>query len=291
VTTSEAVLCAHNNALWCDAVCRAHGLPGEFLAGLWLNRQPVPRFYSNAITLSPKDPAGQRAWVAHLMTRRPHFSVKDSFAALDLSSLGFDVLFEATWLWRDPVHSTFGSGLHLLEDGAEQVRRTPESATHRGEEQVRRTPESATHRGEEQVRRTPESATHRALDWSVVKDAAGLARWEAAWAGLHEGEVVPGSERIFRRGLLHEPGVALLAGAREGQIVAVAAANQTGDVVGLSNVFAPAEDEAAVWAGVVGFAAALFPGRPLVGYERGDDLAQARAAGFRPVGPLRVWAR
>ena len=67
MTTSEAALCARNNALWCDAVCRAHGLPGEFLAGLWLNRRPVPRFYANAVTLSPKDPAGQRAWVEHLL--------------------------------------------------------------------------------------------------------------------------------------------------------------------------------------------------------------------------------
>jgi hypothetical protein len=241
-------------------------LPGEFLAGLWLNRRPVPRFYSNAITLSPKDLAGQRAWVEYLMTRRSSFSVKDSFAALDLSDLGFDVLFEATWLWRDPVRRTFLSASHLLEGGPE-VRRTQESATHR------------------------ESATHQELAWSVVRDAAGLARWEAAWAGLHAGQAVPGSERIFRRGLLHELGVALLAGARQGQIVAVAAANQTGDVVGLSNVFAPALEAATVWAEVVAYVEQLFPGRPLVGYERGDDLASAQAVGFRAVGPLRVWAR
>ena len=263
MTTSEAALGARNNALWCDAVCRAHGLPGEFLAGLWLNRHPVPRFYSNAVTLSPKDPAGQRAWVEHLLTRRARFSVKDSFAALDLSGLGFDVLFEATWLWLDTVRRTFWSASHLLE----------------GEE------------GGKKVRRTPESATHRELVWSVVNDAAGLARWEAAWAGLQPGQVVPGRERIFRRGLLREPGVALLAGARDGQVVAVAAANQTGEVVGLSNVFAPAAEAAGCWAGAVAFAAALFPGRPLVGYERGDDLTLAQAAGFVPVGPLRVWAR
>ena len=114
MTTREAALGARNNALWCDAVCRAHGRPGEFVAGLWLNRQPVPRFYSNAVTLSPKDPAGQRAWVAHLMTRRPSFSVKDSFAALDLSDLGFDVLFEATWLWHDPVRRTQESATHRI---------------------------------------------------------------------------------------------------------------------------------------------------------------------------------
>jgi hypothetical protein len=62
-------------------------------------------------------------------------------------------------------------------------------------------------------------------------------------------------------------------------------------VVGLSNVFAPAVDTAAVWAKVVDYVGELFPGRPVVGYERGDDLAAAEGAGFRPVGPLRVWTR
>jgi hypothetical protein len=38
-------------------------------------------------------------------------------------------------------------------------------------------------------------------------------------------------------------------------------------------------------------AAALRPGLPIVGYERGEDLAEARQAGFTALGPLRVWAR
>jgi len=29
---------------------------------------------------------------------------------------------------------------------------------------------------------------------------------------------------------------------------------------------------------------------PIVGYERGADLAAAREAGCRALGPLRVWA-
>jgi len=37
--------------------------------------------------------------------------------------------------------------------------------------------------------------------------------------------------------------------------------------------------------------AALRPGLPIVGYEQGKDLAAARAAGFRVLGPLRIWAR
>jgi hypothetical protein len=45
------------------------------------------------------------------------------------------------------------------------------------------------------------------------------------------------------------------------------------------------------WAELTAVIGAEFPGRPLVGYERGDDLAAAVAGGFQPVGDLRVWVR
>ncbi len=32
-----------------------------------------------------------------------------------------------------------------------------------------------------------------------------------------------------------------------------------------------------------------FPGLPVVGYVRGDDLTAMVALGFRPAGPPRVW--
>ena len=38
-------------------------------------------------------------------------------------------------------------------------------------------------------------------------------------------------------------------------------------------------------------AAVIRPGLPIVGYERGEDLAAARQAGFTVLGPLRIWAR
>jgi hypothetical protein len=254
-----------NNALWCDAVCRVNGAPGEFHNSIWINRHTVPPFYSNAVTLTPGSAAEQLALIRELAAERLSFSVKDSFAALDLRPLGFEVLFEATWLWR-----TADSGQWSVDSGQYPVY------------SVRRSAVSG--------RRSAE------LAWSVVAGEAELARWEAAWAGLHAGQLVPDSERIFRPALLAEPGVAFLAGSREGAIVAVAVANATvanltGEVVGLSNVFAPEEDADDAWAGAVALASDLFPGRPLVGYERGDDLARAQAVGFEPVGELRVWVR
>jgi len=50
---------ARNNAVWCDTVCHAHGIPGGFHDALWFNRHPVPRFYPNAVTLTQGGTAAQ----------------------------------------------------------------------------------------------------------------------------------------------------------------------------------------------------------------------------------------
>ena len=109
---------AYNNAHWCNAVCGAQGRPGEFRPGLWLNRRAVPRFYPNVFTFSE---ALESADVErHLQTltalKSPNgFSVKDSFARLELTSLGFQRLFEATWLWRTatlPKLERAAAGIH-----------------------------------------------------------------------------------------------------------------------------------------------------------------------------------
>lgn len=95
-------LAASNNVEWCDAVCRALGRPGEFTPALWLNRQPAPPFYPNAITLNAEDGARQFEAIAALTAELAgNFAVKDSFATLDLSPLGFEPLFSATWIYRD----------------------------------------------------------------------------------------------------------------------------------------------------------------------------------------------
>jgi hypothetical protein len=68
-------------------------------------------------------------------------------------------------------------------------------------------------------------------------------------------------------------------------------ANLTGPVVGISNVFATTISADEAWLDVPRVAASLFPGSPLVGYEHGPRLDTAVAAGFAPVGQLRVWLR
>ncbi|NBJ12947.1 hypothetical protein [Microvirga arsenatis] len=97
-----ATLAARNNALWCDAVCRADGRPGEFRDDLWLNRHGTPRFYPDAVTLTGHP--GLADVVASLVGTDPGrgWAVKDSFAAIDLSPLGFQPLFDAQWLFLEP---------------------------------------------------------------------------------------------------------------------------------------------------------------------------------------------
>jgi hypothetical protein len=91
----------YENALWCDAVCEAHGGPGEFLDNLWLNLHGAPRFYPDAITLKPSHgTSGQKAAIADLVKvpSKVGWAVKDSFQSLDLSDLGLKPLFDAEWI-------------------------------------------------------------------------------------------------------------------------------------------------------------------------------------------------
>jgi hypothetical protein len=90
---------AHNNARWCNAVCRAHGGDTAFGASAWFNRLPSPPYYPNLVTLDP-----HAFGVPELAAIPPEgeVAVKDSFARLDLGNLDFAPLFEAQWIWREP---------------------------------------------------------------------------------------------------------------------------------------------------------------------------------------------
>lgn len=92
---------ARNNAAWCDAVCSAHGRPGEFLDSHWLTRAPAPPYYPNLVTLHPAL-APAMAAVRELDEARPSASwaVKDSFGVLPLERAGFRLLFGAEWIVR-----------------------------------------------------------------------------------------------------------------------------------------------------------------------------------------------
>src|SRR5262245_52772421 len=93
---------ALNNAEWCAAVWRSHGLPVEQAHGMWFCPYPTPQYYPNVVTVDAAAEPGKQAGLIAELARGDNFdvSVKDSFSCLDLSVAGFQALFDARWLYR-----------------------------------------------------------------------------------------------------------------------------------------------------------------------------------------------
>ncbi|MFJ8075050.1 hypothetical protein ACIQ7Q_14230 [Streptomyces sp. NPDC096176] len=214
-------------------MCRAHGLPGTFGARAWTNARRTPMLYPDAVTLAADATADDI--LGGVDPTAPGCSVKDSFASLDLSAAGFDVLFEAQWLHR-PAD-------------------------------------------------LPAPATPEGVEWTRVATPAELAEWAEAW------DADEGLAHLFRTELLAAPEAAFLTGRAAGSVVAgsVVSVSGGGAAAGVSNLFTTDHDLGAAWAGCLSAVAREWPGLPVVGYESGDALAAARAAGCVPTGPLRVW--
>ena len=94
----------HNNVLWYEAMCQAHGIPRDSRPGLWLTHHEMPLFYSNALIFSDAlEPTEVEKHLQTLITLKFPFAIKDSLARLELTPLGFQLLFEASWIWRTPT--------------------------------------------------------------------------------------------------------------------------------------------------------------------------------------------
>jgi hypothetical protein len=105
VADPRAVLAARNNAEWCDLVCRANGIATTFHADAWVSARRSPPAYPDAITLTP---APDPTMLLARTDSAAGCSVKDSFAALDLSAAGMRVLFEAEWICRPAAEPAAG---------------------------------------------------------------------------------------------------------------------------------------------------------------------------------------
>jgi hypothetical protein len=119
--------------------------------------------------------------------------------------------------------------------------------------------------------------------WERIVQRHELVKWEDAW------RAEDGPTELFRAELLDNASVAVLAAYQRGAVVAGAVANHSSTVVGISNVFVRPGADLDPWPGCLALASALFVDKPLVGYESGDRLAQARSNGFQDAGALRVW--
>ena len=127
------------------------------------------------------------------------------------------------------------------------------------------------------------------LTSDLVKTSEELIEWESAWRGVPKEQVI--ESVIFPPALLDDQNIVFIRVHKEGQLIAGAIANQTDQVVGLSNLFAAEESQASYWAIIVSAIEEQFPSLPIVGYEADDELEIAQSLGFETLGPLRVWIK
>lgn len=116
--------------------------------------------------------------------------------------------------------------------------------------------------------------------WAPVTSATEL----NAWTANHD------TGDVLLPPLLRRAHFRILARYVDDRIVAGAVARLGSGVVDVSNVYA-VDGHPLDWAELAAVIGGHFPGRPLVGYERGEALTAARAGGFVPTGDLRVWFR
>lgn len=87
-----------NNIDWCQTICETHnnfGTINEMLFGL---DKHAPRFYPEVITKSTDTTLKN---VKPFIDRGHVTSIKDSYAKLDLSHLGYMKFIEAEWIYTE----------------------------------------------------------------------------------------------------------------------------------------------------------------------------------------------
>lgn len=232
-----------NNVFWYRAMFQAHQIACTTDDLSWWTDRSPPPFHSNLVVLSPLatyESVRQRLRAIARALPSSRLSMKDSFASFDLSSDGYAILFEASWIWRDPAlpsaHGPQGSP----------------------------------------------------SGWTTVTSATELQAWENAWRGDARNGLDAYPSRQFPPSLLASPSHRFFVKVDGQRVVAGAIANRSPGAVGLSNTFSPGP-ASFDWKGLVQCATEHYPGVPLVGYERGTDLAHAESAGFTALAPLRVW--
>jgi hypothetical protein len=86
------------NVGWYEDVCALHEVGSIITDGLWSALDTPPPLHSDAVVVEPAVTA-DRVFV-HLQGR-VRCGVKDSFARMDLSGEGMDLLFSANWIHRE----------------------------------------------------------------------------------------------------------------------------------------------------------------------------------------------
>ncbi|MGP4081463.1 hypothetical protein ACTWQL_16275 [Pseudalkalibacillus sp. R45] len=114
--------------------------------------------------------------------------------------------------------------------------------------------------------------------WRVIEKEEDFKKWISAH----------GSEQVIKHTLIERNDVKIFIHENNDGISGFIA-NLGAGTVGISNVFSNGNTEGDLWSDIVHVVSTVFSDLPMVGYENGDDLTDARSCGWVPLGPLNVW--
>ena len=123
------------------------------------------------------------------------------------------------------------------------------------------------------------------LRYEIVKAEDVLSAWRIAW----DSDEQLGKE-IFNRKLLDNPKVYFVAGFDGKQILSGCLVNRTGNVLGISNFFAPGTG-IEYWSDAISFILNSIERTNIVGYERKELTKKLQMLQIEAVGDLTVWLK
>lgn len=109
-----------NNIIWCEKVSEMHGGIHITKDNVWGLTTKAQKFYLDVITTNKAVTAQE---VVEFIGNREILSIKDSFSNLDMSLLGYKILFEAEWICHAPisVQVSITSDWHTIQTEEEVV--------------------------------------------------------------------------------------------------------------------------------------------------------------------------
>ena len=89
-----------NNIEWCSIVCESHGISHTSRDFFWGVQSKAPKYYPELISISRN---ATFEGIQDFIENGDVSSIKDSYGNLELTSLGFKILFHADWIYHLPV--------------------------------------------------------------------------------------------------------------------------------------------------------------------------------------------
>lgn len=119
----RTIIAASNNADLYEAAFRSWGLRYVRQPFAFVGTDPPPPFYSNLTVLSPRC-GGQVMGELQAVAQRFDGSVcfKDSFCEFELPTIGFQLLFNASWIWKPAKSSCCPKGWSRVDSPDELER-------------------------------------------------------------------------------------------------------------------------------------------------------------------------